>query len=774
MATPAPNAAPAPAKEDAADRRRLRARYRADARFKWYGIAALALAILFLFYFLYDIVSRGYTAFIQHEVRATLVLTEPTFEGREPMVRGIDPAIVSEAALLELRLAISRYEIQLPVRIDQQAVTDPARAIRDGVRLTMDRELATLREELQMARQRGDDRAVRRLEGRIEQIETSGQRLIEDAPPFFNHDRLSELIEARLETQGEADTDADDPRVELMWAPLSEASSRFLLDAPTTLSGAEQERLQSLVFRHFGRFADEYYRRLFDADAVGGDGEREQWITVASSVDLLLKDRANRLSNNVNEYTRLSRLVGVEPAAEPDAFEVFAAGLRAQREQARDYRAMLEELGIEPTAEPSIAAVLHSAAARAGDGRSLEQFRQVAEQGGDALREAVVSVGLPPRHAEAPMRLLSSLVDEVASLEPVSADRLRLMAENYTHWHDASEQAVAFSEHPDRLRETALAFQARSEEPRHRTYAEVAGFLGVFPVAEPEPLEIFAAALRSLDPTSRRAEDLETLAESYALVQEVLSLREAGRTRAVFNVGLFTNTNSRQPETAGLWNAIVGSVFLLLTVLLVAFPIGVLTAVYLEEFAPDNWFTRTIEVNINNLAAVPSILFGLLGLAVFINLTGWQRSAVLAGGLTLSLMSLPVIIIATRAALSAVPDSIRKGAQAMGATRWQTVIHHVLPLALPGILTGTIIALAQAIGETAPLLIIGMVGFIVAVPSGPLDPTTALPAQIYTWFADAQSGFSEKAAAGIIVLLVVLLSMNALAILLRAKFEKKW
>ena len=255
-------------------------------------------------------------------------------------------------------------------------------------------------------------------------------------------------------------------------------------------------------------------------------------------------------------------------------------------------------------------------------------------------------------------------------------------------------------------------------------------WIGLLPTNDPDSYAVMAGALATLDPGALNAGALSEMAGAWSHQQELEGLVEAERTRAVFNATFFTGTNDGRPEATGLWNAVVGSVFLLVIVLCVAFPIGVLTAIYLEEFAPDNWFTRTVEVNINNLAAVPSILFGLLGLALFVSFVGFPRSVPLVGGLTLSLMALPVIIIATRAALSAVPDSIRKGAQAMGATRWQTVLHHVLPLAMPGILTGTIIALAQAIGETAPLIIVGMVGFITTVPDDPLDPATALPAQI--------------------------------------------
>lgn len=247
-----------------------------------------------------------------------------------------------------------------------------------------------------------------------------------------------------------------------------------------------------------------------------------------------------------------------------------------------------------------------------------------------------------------------------------------------------------------------------------------------------------------------------------------------GRLEKHFNTGLFTYGASSQPETAGLAVALIGSFFMMLIVALVAVPIGVAAAAYLEEFAPKNTLTDIIEVNINNLAAVPSIVFGLLGLAVFINFMGLPRSASLVGGLVLSLMTLPTVIIATRAAIRAVPPSIREAALGVGASKMQTLFHHVLPLALPGILTGTIIGLVQALGETAPLLMIGLVAFVVDYPTTPLDPATALPVQIYMWASSAERGFVERTMGATIVLLLFLFVMNAAAVYLRRKFERKW
>jgi phosphate transport system permease protein len=241
-----------------------------------------------------------------------------------------------------------------------------------------------------------------------------------------------------------------------------------------------------------------------------------------------------------------------------------------------------------------------------------------------------------------------------------------------------------------------------------------------------------------------------------------------------FDWSFLTSGDSREAELAGVGGAIVGSLFTLLVTLAVAFPLGVAAAVYLEEFAPRNRWTDLIEVNINNLAAVPSIVFGLLGLAVFLNTMQLPRSAPLVGGLTLALMTLPTIIIAGRSAIQAVPPSIREAARGLGASPLQVVAHHVLPLALPGILTGTIIGMARALGETAPLLMIGMVAFVVDVPVGLTDAATALPVQIYLWADTPERGFVEKVSGAIMVLLAFLVLMNGTAIWLRQKFEKRW
>ena len=241
-----------------------------------------------------------------------------------------------------------------------------------------------------------------------------------------------------------------------------------------------------------------------------------------------------------------------------------------------------------------------------------------------------------------------------------------------------------------------------------------------------------------------------------------------------FNISFFTYADSREAELAGIASSVVGSFFSILVCILVAFPVAVLAAIYLEEFAPKNRITDFIEVNINNLAAVPSIVFGLLGLGVLLAVFQLPRSTPLVGGITLSLMTLPTIIIAARASLKAVPPSIREAALAMGASKMQTTMHHTVPLSMPGTLSGTIIGLAQALGETAPLILIGMVAFINTIPGTPMDPAASLPVQIYIWAESAERGFVEKVSACIMVLLTFLILMNLIAQVIRNKFETKW
>ena len=271
---------------------------------------------------------------------------------------------------------------------------------------------------------------------------------------------------------------------------------------------------------------------------------------------------------------------------------------------------------------------------------------------------------------------------------------------------------------------------------------------------------------RNVPETERRVNDKQ--------ITWIDQLTEAGRLKKQFNRTFFKNGDSREPELAGIRGAAMGSLFTLAVTLALSFPVGVAAAVYLEEFAPKNRWTDLIEVNINNLAAIPSIVFGLLGLAVFLNFMNLPRSASTVGGLVLTLMTLPTIIIASRASLKSVPPSIREAALGVGASKMQTIVHHVLPLAMPGMMTGTIIGMARALGETAPLLMIGMVAFIVDVPQGLNDPATALPVQIYLWADSPERAFVERTSAAIIVLLALLISMNGLAVFLRNKFERRW
>lgn len=251
-------------------------------------------------------------------------------------------------------------------------------------------------------------------------------------------------------------------------------------------------------------------------------------------------------------------------------------------------------------------------------------------------------------------------------------------------------------------------------------------------------------------------------------------LKADGNTRTAFNTNLFTRGDSRNPEEAGFLGAIIGSLFTVMVCLGIVFPIGVATAVYLEEFARKSRWVDFIEVNINNLAAVPSIVFGLLGLAVYISFFGMPRSSPLVAGMTLAMMILPVIIITTRVSIAAIPAAIRDAARGLGASNVQVVMHHVIPLAMPGIMTGTILGLARAIGETAPLIMIGMIAFVADLPTGITSSATVMPVQVYLWASSPEAGFAEKTAAGILILLALLLTLNALAIFLRKRFEVRW
>lgn len=290
--------------------------------------------------------------------------------------------------------------------------------------------------------------------------------------------------------------------------------------------------------------------------------------------------------------------------------------------------------------------------------------------------------------------------------------------------------------------------------------------------------EIWVIAGSNLDQLAKNRIDIDAAEGDRPVSDSEIgawrNLQKEGRIRTVFNMTFLTGADSVDPELAGIWGALKGSMLTLVVTLAISFPIGVLAAIYLEEFAGRNRWTDIVEVSINNLAAVPSIIFGLLGLALFLNTMNMPRSAPLVGGLTLALMTLPVIVIASRAAIKAVPPSIREAALGIGASRMQVVFHHVLPLALPGVLTGTILGMARALGETAPLLMIGMRAFLTSVPEGLEQPATVLPVQIFIWSDNVSRGFVEKTSGAILVLMAFLMTINSLAIYLRNRFEVRW
>lgn len=341
----------------------------------------------------------------------------------------------------------------------------------------------------------------------------------------------------------------------------------------------------------------------------------------------------------------------------------------------------------------------------------------------------------------------------------------------------------ALQEEADDLRDRAMAsdgFEELTEDNESLLFKLNGGWLKATMVG-PDVAE--ATIIAPLDSRDLNNPDYEMLVQpvpesarkfSDDQIVWIEELRSQGAVEQVFNWRFFTASDSRDAERAGIWGAAVGSFWTMLVTFLLAFPIGTLAAIYLEEFAPRNRFTDFVEVNINNLAAVPSIVFGLLGLAVFLGFFGVPRSAPIAGGIVLALMTLPTIIIASRAAIRAVPPSIRDAALGLGASNLQTAFHHVLPLAMPGILTGTIIGMAQALGETAPLILIGMVAFIVDVPTSVTDPATVLPVQVFRWSDFPERAFEARTAAAICVLLAFLVLMNAFAVFLRKRFERRW
>ncbi len=328
------------------------------------------------------------------------------------------------------------------------------------------------------------------------------------------------------------------------------------------------------------------------------------------------------------------------------------------------------------------------------------------------------------------------------------------------------------------VRESLKARFPEVTEPRDRLklYGLISKFAGNALAADARAHPEWAGTQQRIWLTA--SSDADMLAKGKAEATEKAAyyhaLKEEGGVRRAFNRNFFTRADSREPEQAGILGSLVGSLLTVLVCLLLAFPLGVMAAIYLEEFAPKNKWTDLIEVNINNLAAVPSIVFGLLGLAIYLQFFGLPRSASLVGGLTLALLVLPTIVIAARTSLKAVPPSIRDAARGLGASPMQVTFHHVVPLAMPGIMTGTILAVARALGETAPLIMIGMVAFVADVPRHALDPATVMPVQIYLWSDSPEMGFRERTSAAILVLLGILLVFNGIAAYIRKKYEKTW
>lgn len=380
-----------------------------------------------------------------------------------------------------------------------------------------------------------------------------------------------------------------------------------------------------------------------------------------------------------------------------------------------------------------------------------------------------------------------SLVLEAVALEARAGELDRQSGDLAPEDRDANAgRAADIRSRAEALRAVAAGDVIELDDEMPSLFVEING--GAFKLGSLSSDGRSASASQLVTPTDLAADDAWTLlvvetpeARRRSADNQIIwtrALRDRGVVQSRFNTYLFTNADSREPELAGVKGALYGSILTILVTMLLSVPVGVFAAIYLEEFAPKNRFTDLIEVNINNLAAVPSIVFGLLGLSVFINLFGLPRSAPILGGLVLSLMTLPTMIIATRAALKAVPPSIREAALGVGASQTQSVFHHVLPLAAPGILTGSIIGLARALGETAPLLMIGMVAFIADPPSlspeGLMEPATVMPVQIFLWYDGAERAFEARTAAAILVLLTLMIGLNALAIYLRRRFERRW
>jgi phosphate transport system permease protein len=342
----------------------------------------------------------------------------------------------------------------------------------------------------------------------------------------------------------------------------------------------------------------------------------------------------------------------------------------------------------------------------------------------------------------------------------------------------ADRQALARADYPALLLKAAEQLGPADDTLSDAAWLQLRAALMADPSLLGQKATLWVPVRSSIDLLAKGKFDLSAPAESRGVSDREVSdwrwLEREGRLRTGFNTTFLTGADSTEPELAGIGGAALGSLLTLAVTIAIAFPLGVFSAVWLEEFAPRGRLADIIELSINNLAAVPSIIFGLLGLAFFLNFAGLPRSAPLVGGITLALMIMPVIVIASRVAIKSVPPSIRDAALGIGASPIQVVFHHVLPLALPGIMTGTIIGIARALGETAPLLLIGMRAFVTDVPQGFTSPATVLPMQVFLWSDDVQRGFVEKTSAAIMVLMLVLIAMNSLAIYLRNRFERRW
>ena len=407
------SANPALEAERRAERRRLRRRYRADRRFRWYGMAAITVAVVFLAYFLYDIVSRGYPAFQQHEIRATLEVTPQTVENRRQLVKNVSPELISDAAFERIQLGVQRYEFQLPVLVPQRQYLDPAEAIRQGVARRAESLLGALDEQLRQAKERGDERTATRAADQIEKVQRAAEAVAEHAPTFVDLNalerRMREVMAGEAGEAGEeasgaeaspgneppADepasdaSDADAPAadaagrdgaaVRTLWVRLNKPASLQLLQNASSLNEAEKQALQQLVFFHLRRITDEGYRKVYDKAAAEALPKR-QWLLAASEADLHLKGKSNRMTSAARAYEAASATLGIPPVAEPDPFEIMASAFERQRASARRYVELLESVGLPATAEPTAAAVLAAASEQRGEGRSAEAFEALIER----------------------------------------------------------------------------------------------------------------------------------------------------------------------------------------------------------------------------------------------------------------------------------------------------------------------------------------------------------------------------------------------------------